>query len=68
MTVYDEMNERARLLKRQVRNREITLDEATGELFAFITNNRIEITRAGAERMVNPEPMPSMGDDSRRWT
>jgi hypothetical protein len=59
VTAYDEMRERAARLRQQVRDKELTLDEATDELFSFITNNQIEITRYGAEKMVDPRPQPS---------
>jgi len=59
MSVYDQMREMARSLKQQVRQHEITLDEATDELFAFITNNHIQVTRVAAEGMVDPKPQPS---------
>jgi len=65
MTAYDEMRERASRLRQQVRDKEITLDEATDELFAFITNNQIEITRLAAGMMVDPNPQPSYTQDRR---
>ena len=65
MTVYDEMRERASRLRQQVRDKEITLDEATDELFAFITNNQIQITRLAAGMMVDPNPQPSYTQDRR---
>jgi hypothetical protein len=60
MSIYDQMRELAARLKKQVHDKEITVDEATDELFAFITNNEIQITRVAAEGMVTDKPQPSM--------
>ena len=60
MSVYEQADELARRLKKQVIDREITLDEATDELFSFFVNNGIDRTRVAAELAVDPKPHGSM--------